>query len=104
MDTSKDMDSIQQLNNIFSTGNCQIEVKFGTMVFGSPIVIITSNASPRQIALSTGEVAEPYEEFVSEHFNTTVDDCHRRIERARSSVPDEIKDMVEELSEKTKQQ
>ena len=59
MDPSKDMDSIQQLKNIFSTGNCQIEVKFGTMVFDSPIVIITSNASPRQIALSTGEAAEP---------------------------------------------
>ena len=53
------MDSIQQLKNIFSTGNCQIEVKFGTMVFDSPIVIITSNASARQIALSTGEAAEP---------------------------------------------
>ena len=55
MDPSKDMESIQQLKNIFSTGNCQIEVKFGTMVFDSPIDIITSNTSPRQIALSTGE-------------------------------------------------
>ena len=59
LDTQKDMDSIQQLKNIFSTGNCQIEVKFGTMVFDSPIVIITSNASPREIALSTGEAADP---------------------------------------------
>ena len=58
LDTEKDMDSIQQLKNIFSTGNCQIEVKFGTMVFDSPIVIITSNASPGEIALSTGEAAE----------------------------------------------
>ena len=32
MDVSKDMVSIQQLKNIFSIGNYQIEVKYGTMV------------------------------------------------------------------------
>ena len=59
MDVSKDMVSIQQLKNIFSIGNYQIEVKYGTMVFDSPILIITSNPSARQIVLSTGEAAEP---------------------------------------------
>ena len=55
MDVRKDMVSIQQFRNIFSIG---IEVKYGTMVFDSPIYIITSNASARQAVLSTGEAVD----------------------------------------------
>ena len=55
MDAANDRESIQQLKNIFSTGNCQVEVKYGNLIFDSSIVIITSNSSPNQIALSTGE-------------------------------------------------
>ena len=65
MDADKDKDTIQHLKNVFLTGNCQVEVKYGTMVFDSKLVIISSNASPRQIALSCGEACEPiYRRFV----------------------------------------
>ena len=68
MNAAKDKETIQHLKNIFSTGHCQIEVKYGTMVFDSKIVIITSNAGPRAIANSCGESAEPI-------FRRLIDTC-----------------------------
>lgn len=41
-----DPESIQCLKNIISTGHSLCEVKFGTMVFDSRLIIITTNDDP----------------------------------------------------------
>lgn len=47
--------SIQQLKNVMSVGDCYVEVKYGTMVFDSNLLIITSNIDPMKLAVACGE-------------------------------------------------
>lgn len=54
-DSNKDSESVQQLKNVISTGDCIVEIKYGTMVFDSSILIITSNMSPQNLAVNCGE-------------------------------------------------
>ena len=51
---SKDLESVQRLKNILSTGPTYIEVKFGSMVFDSRLVIISTNIHPQLMAESMG--------------------------------------------------
>lgn len=49
-----DESSVQRFKNIISTGDVLVEVKCGSMVFTSPLIIITSNLDPGAIANSCG--------------------------------------------------
>lgn len=51
----RDSESIQQLKNVMSVGDCFVEVKYGTMVFDSNLLIITSNIDPMKLAVVCGE-------------------------------------------------
>ena len=55
LDSTKDSESVQQLKNVFSTGNAVVEVKYGSLTFDSKLVIITSNPSPEYLAGSCGQ-------------------------------------------------
>ena len=54
-DDGRESESIQQLKNVMSVGDCFIEVKYGTMVFDSALLIVTSNIDPMKLAVSCGE-------------------------------------------------
>lgn len=49
-----DESSVQRLKNIISTGDTLVEIKGGTMVFDSSLIIITCNMAPRALANSCG--------------------------------------------------
>ena len=58
--TEHDEDSIQHLKNVFSTRNISIEIKYGSLVFDSSLVIIASNIDPTLLSKSCGtECSEP---------------------------------------------
>lgn len=48
-------DSIQQLKNVMSIGDCIVEIKYGSLVFDSALLIITSNIHPVALANSCGD-------------------------------------------------
>ncbi|CAB3999376.1 replication-associated [Paramuricea clavata] len=72
LDASRDSESVQQLKNVFSTGNAVVEVKYGSLTFDSKLVIITSNGAPEYLAASCGE--ENYEPIL----RRLTDTCGRR--------------------------
>lgn len=55
-DPIRDQESIQQLKNVLSTGHTSVEIKYGSMVFDSKLVIISSNLLvPSVLAGSMGK-------------------------------------------------
>ena len=54
-DDKNDCESIQQLKNIMSGGDCFVEVKHGTMVFDSNLLIMTTNTDPMRLVVACGE-------------------------------------------------
>lgn len=50
-DPTKNQQSIQQLKNLLSTGHATVEIKYGTMVFDTKLVIITSNWAAVEMAI-----------------------------------------------------
>ena len=53
-DTSKNPEAIQRLKNIMSKGDVLVEIKGGSMVFDSSLIIISSNIPPKDLAASCG--------------------------------------------------
>lgn len=51
---SGDETNIQRLKNVLSTGDTLVEIKGGSMVFTSNLIIITSNLNPQFLANSCG--------------------------------------------------
>ena len=49
-----DEEPIQRLKTVISTGDVLVEVKHGTMVFDSSLIIISSNIDPEDMARSSG--------------------------------------------------
>ena len=49
-----DESAVQRFKNIISSGDVQVEVKGGSMVFDSSLIIITSNIDPSDLANSCG--------------------------------------------------
>ena len=49
-----DEEPIQRLKNVFSTGEVLVEVKHGSMVFDSSLVILSCNFDPRDLAQACG--------------------------------------------------
>ena len=49
-----DDESIQELKNVISTGHCRVEIKFGSMIFDSKLIIISCNTPPLTLAGSCG--------------------------------------------------
>ena len=57
---AKDKENVQRFKYILSTGDALVEVKYGTMVFDSKLVIISSNLHPQDMAATMGaENIEP---------------------------------------------
>lgn len=54
-DIGVESDSIQQLKNVMSIGDCIIEIKYGSLVFDSALLIITSNIHPTHLANACGD-------------------------------------------------
>ena len=50
-----DSDAIQQLKNVMSVGDCIVEIKYGSLVFDSALLIITSNIHPVNLSNACGE-------------------------------------------------
>ena len=46
---------MQQLKNVMSVGDCLVEVKYGSMVFDSNLLIITSNIHQMLLGTASGE-------------------------------------------------
>ena len=51
----RESDSVQQLKNVMSVGDCIVEIKYGSLVFDSAILIITSNIHPVSLANACGD-------------------------------------------------
>ena len=51
----KHSESIQQSKNVMSVGDCLVEVKYGTMVFDSNLLIVNSKIDPIKLAVACGE-------------------------------------------------
>ena len=47
-------ENVQRFKNIMSTGDTLVEVKFGSMVFDSKMIIVTSNLHPQKMAQTMG--------------------------------------------------
>ena len=52
---TRDEEPIQRLKTIISTGEVLVEVKHGSMVFDSSLIIISSNIRPDDMARTSGE-------------------------------------------------
>ena len=77
----KDPESIQQLKNVMSTGRCQVEVKYGSLLFDAKIIILTTNFSPEHLANTCGaDSAAP----MLRRFKDTLGDFHLDYHKARN--------------------
>ena len=80
-----DLESVQRFKNIMSTGDVLVEVKYGTMVFDSPLIIISSNMHPQDMAITMGaENIEPmYRRFTDTVGAVYIDNRSKGRERLR---------------------
>ena len=88
-------ENVQRFKNVMSTGPTLVEVKFGSMVFDSKLIIITSNLHPMKMAQTMGleNIAPMYRRFT--------DTCGayeiRDKETARKKMPHKIIQFIDTI-------
>lgn len=53
-----DEEPVQRFKTVISTGEVLVEVKHGSMVFDSTLIIVTSNLDPRDMVDACGDMAD----------------------------------------------
>lgn len=88
VNVSRNEESVQRLKNVISTGDTLVEIKGGSMVFDSSLIIILSNMTPKALAESCGV------DNANAIFRRFTDTCGAYQIRSRADC---LKKMVEHL-------
>lgn len=102
-----DKSAVSEFKNVMSTGHVYVEVKHSTMVFDSKLIIITSNVSPHNMAMSCGSenaaaMERRFTDTCGSYFVQNLEDfdywqmvfCKLILRRFRKDIPDNIRNII----------